>query len=448
MRRAFESGHIIILVPACNIRFYYFPLLLTESYNTALYRESDVDAREKKIVYLTSTVHALVHMQMLVFAAVNILMAQELGVSITAIGFVGTLSYFLFGLGALPAGFIIDAVGARRVLAICAAGIVLADLVLFFSPNPVWAMAGLALFGLSGSVYHPAGLGLISRNVRQTGLAMGIHGTFGNVGLALGPMAAGFIAAAFGWRWAYLWIALPMGLMAFIFFTTRFGDVGEDHRHLQPDPPKNFAKGLLLLLLLVIMLQSLSGFIYRSSITFMPAHAAEAVSGWFSGLDPTSRGGLLTGIIFLAGALGQFLAGLLSSRFRSETLQMICAAAVVPLLAGVGVLTGLPMLSVGMLYAFVFFGMQPIGNALVAKYSPAGLRGRSYGVSFFLSFGLGSFGSGFAGFIGENQGFPSLYLWLAAIGCLSIALSAIILVLALRRGHRMAAKEKLLAAQV
>jgi len=106
------------------------------------------------------------------------------------------------------------------------------------------------------------------------------------------------------------------------------------------------------------------------------------------------------------------------------------------------------MLGTGMAYAFFFFGMQPLGNALVAKYSPEGLRGRSYGFSFFLSFGIGAFGSGFAGFVGETQGFGSLYLWLALIACLSAALAAVILALAVRRGRRMDAREKLLAAQV
>jgi MFS family permease len=407
-----------------------------------------MDGRERKIVCLTSAVHGLVHMQMLVFAAVNIAMADDLGVSITAIGFIGTLSYFLFGLGALPAGFVIDAIGARRVIAICLSGIAVADLMIAFAPDPFWALTGLALAGLSGSVYHPAGLGLISRNVSKTGLAMGIHGTFGNVGLALGPLVAGFVTAYFGWRRAYLWICVPMALLALVYFVVRFGDVGEDSRHLQPQPQKRFNKGFLVILLVVIALQSMSGFIYRSSITFMPAHAAGVVGDWFSGLDPTARGGLLTGIIFLAGAVGQLLAGLLSARVRSELLQLVCAVAVAPLLAGFGLLSGLQMLAVGMSYAFVFFAMQPLGNALVAKYSPEGLRGRSYGLSFFLSFGVGAFGSGFSGYIGESFGFRSIYLWLAGIGCISIVLASIILAMAVRNGRRLEAKEKLVAAQV
>ena len=407
-----------------------------------------MDSREKKIVVLTSAVHGLTHLHMLVFAAVNIVMAQELGASITAIGFVGTLSYFLFGVGALPAGFVIDAIGARKVIAICAAGLAVADLMIGLAPNPFWAMAGLALLGLSGSVYHPSGLGLISRNVGKTGLAMGIHGTFGNIGLAIGPLVSGFIAGFFGWRWAYLWMSVPMLVLAFVYFTTRFGDVGEDSRHLEPDPPKRFAKGLLLLLLLVVSLQAIYGFIYRASITFMPAYASQVVGGWFSGLDATSRGGLLTGIIFLAGAVGQFIAGLVSTKVKAEAVQLVCTLAMTPLLIGVGMLTGIPMVATGMVYAFVFFGMQPLANTLVAKYSPEGLRGRSYGLSFFISFGVGSFGSGFAGFVGESQGFSAVYLWLALFGCVAILFSAVILGLSNRHGRKMRERERVLAAQV
>lgn len=407
-----------------------------------------MDKRERKIVLLTSTVHGMVHMQMLAFAAVNLLMAKELGVSVTVIGLVGTVSYFLFGLGALPAGFVIDAIGARRVVALCTAGLAAANVLIAVSPDPLWAILGLALMGISGSVYHPAGLGLISRNVRNTGVAMGLHGTFGNIGLALGPLSAGFVASMFGWRWAYLWLAAPMAFMALTYMNTRFGDVREEEIKNKTVPSKQFTKGFLSALLLVIVLQSTSGFIYRASITFMPAHSAAAIGDWLSGLDPTARGGLLTGVIFLAGAVGQLLAGWLSTRMRTEALQLILACLVAPLLAAFGLLSGFPMMATGMAFAFIFFGLQPLGNTLVAKYSPEGLRGRSYGLSFFLSFGIGAFGSGFAGYIGESQGFAVTYLWLAALGLVSILLAATILLIALKRGGHLSVEEKIKTGQV
>lgn len=37
------------------------------------------------------------------------------------------------------------------------------------------------------TVYHPAGLSLLSTRVSQPGLAFGYHGSGGNLGIALGP---------------------------------------------------------------------------------------------------------------------------------------------------------------------------------------------------------------------------------------------------------------------
>lgn len=395
-----------------------------------------MDAKEKKIVFLTSTVHALVHMQMLIFAAINIEMANDLGASITAIGFVGTIGFFLFGFGALPAGFIIDKIGARKVLAISLCGIAVADAILAFAPGGMWAMIGLALLGLSGSMYHPAGLGLISRNVRQTGHALGIHGTIGNFGVASGPLVAGFVASMFGWRWAYLWPLIPTAALAVTYIFIRFGDVGEDHKHLNPEPNKKFSAGMLRVMLLVIVLQAISGFMYRASNTFMPAFTGQALSEFFSNLDATARGGLFTGIILIAGSVGQYLSGWLTKKHSTEKLQLLATILVAPLLLAMSLLSGLPMLGSAMAFAFVFYGLQPLGNSLVAKYSPPGLRGRSYGLSFFLSFGLGAFGSGFAGYVGEYQGFSQIYMWLAAIGVISILIAIIVFQFAVKREQK------------
>lgn len=386
-----------------------------------------MDSREKKIVYLTSTVHALVHMQMLTFAAVNVGMAADLGTSIEGIGFIGVVGYFLFGFGALPAGFVIDRIGARRVIALCTLGMAVADVMLYFAPSAPVAIAGLALLGLSASLYHPAGLGLISRNVKQTGHAMALHGMIGNIGVAGGPLVAGLIAGSFGWRWAY---ALPLAisaLMAFVYFTTRFGDVGEDARHNDPNPGRRFAPGMLRILLLVIVLQMLSGFIYRASNTFMPAYTGGALSEFFSSLDPTARGGLITGIILIAGSIGQYVSGRLTKRHQTERLQVVAAVLVAPLLLGVGMLGGWALLITAMAFSFIFYGLQPLGNTLVAKYSPPALRGRSYGLSFFLNFGLGAFGSGFAGSVAHRQGYNVIYIWLAGVAALSILFAWLVL---------------------
>ena len=59
------------------------------------------------------------------------------------------------------------------------------------------------------------------------------------------------------------------------------------------------------------------------------------------------------------------------------------------------------------------FGAAPAFVTLVADYTPPGRLGASYGVSFFLSFGIGSFAATFAGFFADRWGTDSVFVVLA-----------------------------------
>ena len=56
-----------------------------------------------------------------------------------------------------------------------------------------------------------------------------------------------------------------------------------------------------------------------------------------------------------------------------------------------------------------YFSHQPIGNTLIARFTHSQNRGLGYGISFFLSFGIGSFAAGFSGVIAENMGVASVF---------------------------------------
>lgn len=390
-------------------------------------------SRERRILISTSALHALIHMHMLTFAAVNIKMVESLGTGIAEIGFIATIGFFLFGFGALPAGWMIDRIGARTVLAICCAGLFLADCVLVLTNSVLVLTIGLALLGLSASLYHPAGLGLISRNISERGYAMGIHGLIGNIGVGVGPMIAGLIAATVHWRFAYAWPMLIMAGLTIYFLRTRFDDPDPEATASAAPAEGGFTRHLLLVMLLVIALQAVSGFIYRGSNTFMPAYMGTALANLLPMLDPVARGGIFTAIVLTSGAAGQYLAGSLTRKHSVEKLQVWFTILVAPLLLLTGMLNGLALLLVAMAFSFVFYGLQPLGNTLVAKYSPDVFRGRSYGLSFFLSFGLGAFGSGFAGYMGEEHGFASVYVWLGLLACGSIAIAVSVFMLTRKR---------------
>ena len=84
-----------------------------------------------------------------------------------------------------------------------------------------------------------------------------------------------------------------------------------------------------------------------------------------------------------------------------------------------------------MIFAFVVlnFAMAPALVTLVADYSPPGRMGASYGVMFFLAFGLGSFAATAAGFTADEWGTGAVFTMLALVSAVGAVLCAGVFIL-------------------
>ena len=158
---------------------------------------------EATLITLTATAHALAHIYTLALPAVLILFKREFGLSDYHAGALATLLNFAFGLGSLPSGLLVDRVGSKRMLLIFLVGGGTASVGVGFVHSVPMLACAMAALGLMCSIYHPAGLAILSRSCRQRGIALGIHGVGGSVGITIAPLLTGAVAAAFGWRWAY-----------------------------------------------------------------------------------------------------------------------------------------------------------------------------------------------------------------------------------------------------
>mgnify|MGYP006299682599 FL=1 len=106
--------------------------------------------------------HGLVHTYELSIPIFMTVWLVEFGVTEAVLGGLVGAGYFLFGAGALPGGILADRFGSRRLIAACLAGMGGAFVLLGLAPG-LWAVGGaLLLWGAAASVYHPAGLSLIS----------------------------------------------------------------------------------------------------------------------------------------------------------------------------------------------------------------------------------------------------------------------------------------------
>jgi predicted MFS family arabinose efflux permease len=86
-----------------------------------------------------------------------------------------------------------------------------------------------------------------------------------------------------------------------------------------------------------------------------------------------------------------------------------------PLLLLVGSFGGVPLLLAAAVFVLFNFAQQPVFNGMIADYAPLGAAGRAFGVSFFLTFGLGSFSATIAGLVADHWGIGPMFYMLAAV---------------------------------
>lgn len=392
-----------------------------------------MERSEKQLVAYASVCHALVHIFELAYGVVLIGIAQEFGVGLFLLGVLANVAGFAFGLTALPAGFLADRVGERRLLLTFCLGSGVASIAVGLSPNVYVLGVALAVLGLVLGIFHPVGTAFIARATKHRGMAFGYFGVGGNLGVALGPILAGAIASTLDWRAPYLIFAIPAFLMAGLLYSfTRTGipSVSEETT-AETDTEKTHLRLIILPLVLIFVASAVNGFVYRGLITFLPLYLSQRLHFTFFHLDSMVLAGSFTTVALIFGVLGQFLGGYLSERRRHEVLALVVAAVAAPLLVLMGGSDGLILLLTASSFAFFHFMAQPIYNNLIADYSPASWRGRSYGIFYFLTFGLGSFSATLLGYTAEQLGTNWVFLVMAGIALITLACTVILLVRAL-----------------
>ncbi|MFB6247007.1 MAG: MFS transporter [Salinibacter sp.] len=389
---------------------------------------------DRSIVRLVMVGHGLVHTYELSIPIFMTVWLSAFGVTEAALGTLVGAGYVLFGAGALPGGVLADRFGARRLIAACLAGMGLSFVALGLAPG-LWTVGGaLLLWGAAASVYHPAALALISTGVRQRGRGLAWHGIAGNVGIAGGPLATALLLLAFDWHTVALLLALPAFAAAGRAARASFDEtaaVDRDDETEAPAPPEGldalWARSTALFtasFVVVFAAAALSGLYYRGVLTFLPDLLTPLVTIDLPIEVDTGRyvyAGLLT-----VGILGQYVGGRLTEWGRPERGLVGAFGALAVVAAGFLPVAGMGtagLLGASAVLGFVLFVIQPLYQATVAEYSPAGARGLSYGYTYLAVFGVGALGAALAGTLLQYAGPPLLFGVLAALAALGAVLS-------------------------
>jgi MFS family permease len=413
-----------------------------------------MNGNDRSIVGLVMLAHGMVHtyeLSLPIFVSIwlvefDVLRVAGMEVAVTqaTLGLIVTAGYALFGLGALPGGIVVDRIGSRRLIAACLFGMGGAFLLLGAAPNLLVVAFALLAWGATASVYHPAGLTLISKGVTERGTGFAYHGIAGNLGIGLGPLVTATLLLVMDWTTVALVLAVPAGVAGLYALRAEFDETagvdgvaadggggssagtGVDSLGEFVTASRHLFVGAFAVVFVVVVA---NGLFYRGVLTFLPnlleglpGFEPVALSAIVPGLDGAGRtldperyfyAGLL-----LVGVAGQYVGGKLTDRLPPEygiaaafAVLAVLAVAFLPVAAlGIG-----PLLVFGALFGVTLFTAQPLYQAAVADHTPAGTRGLSYGYTYLGGFGVGALGGALAGAILTYADAGALFATLAGI---------------------------------
>jgi MFS family permease len=180
---------------------------MAETTSAGVRAERRPDTRsDTRVIGLISAAHFVSHAYMLLLPPLFALIRAEYGVSYARLGLAIAAFNVVSALMQTPAGFVVDRVGARKMLiaglALWAGVIALAGILPSF-----WALVAMfAIAGLANTVFHPSDYAILSQacSPGRVGQAFSIHTFSGLLGSAVAPAAMLILGSAFGWRGALI----------------------------------------------------------------------------------------------------------------------------------------------------------------------------------------------------------------------------------------------------
>lgn len=341
---------------------------------------SPAAASELQTLLAVSVAHLVSHFYIVTLPVLLPVLKERLGVSFFELGLALTTFNVVSGVTQAPMGFVVDRLGARRVLI---AGLVVGGAgFAVFGLLPTYPMLLVAAFlaGLGNCVYHPADYAILAdaMSEHRMGRAFSVHTFAGLLGSALTPVVLfGLIAyASFGAALAFTALLGPAVAVALLLMPPPRSATGAPSRKAAPG--QGATAGLLTPAIL-----SLTGFFVLMALSNVALQNFSVVSLMATqGLTLTAANWALTAYLAL-GAVGVLAGGSLADRTQRHG-EVAAAgfgvAAVVVLLMTVLSLPA-PALVAGMGLAGFLSGMMlPSRDMLVRKAAPPGAAGRAFGI--------------------------------------------------------------------
>jgi MFS family permease len=177
---------------------------------------------DAEVIGLIGFAHGVSHFYHLMLPPLFPWLMGDFALTYTQVGLLTTTFFVVSGVGQALAGFVVDRIGAERVLFAGIATLALSGLALATSNSYAMLILTAAMAGAGNSVFHPVDFTLLNQRVTpsQLGHAFSIHALSGNLGWAAGPLFMAAVASAAGWHVAGL-AASAVGVAALVVLYAR-----------------------------------------------------------------------------------------------------------------------------------------------------------------------------------------------------------------------------------
>src|SRR6187402_3012245 len=162
------------------------------------------EMQTRRTIAFLNWAHAIDHYVLLIFPTVVLSLEAVHGRSYAELIALSTPCFVAFGVFSLPAGWLADRWSRRNMMVLFYAGCGLSLVAAALAPNLIGLAIALFALGVFAAIYHPVGTAMLIEQATLRGRSLAFNGVCGNVGAALAAGVTALLAAAFGWRAAFL----------------------------------------------------------------------------------------------------------------------------------------------------------------------------------------------------------------------------------------------------